>query len=182
MKKRAVAAGNHLTYRINMQYFEIFDLDVNYNIDAQALHDKYLLLQKQYHPDNSTTEFEKREMLQLSMTVNDAYKTLNNDLLRAEYMLAENKHSVLNENSRYQLPVKDLTYFLEMQEEIDNCTDIKVLNKILESIQQKSQEAKNNIAAEWTMRALEEMKYHTCYLKYLSNLHQYLNDQIKSCS
>lgn len=158
-----------------MQFFEIFNLDLDYIIDPQDLEKKYLLLQKQYHPDNaSNTEFEQQEMLRFSMLINDAYKTLQHPVARAEYMLNENSFGISSEKQRYQLPVKDLQFFLEEQESIDLIATEVARNKKLESIEKLINAEHNNIAASWKLRAMPEMQYHSCMLKYLYNLKQYL--------
>lgn len=161
-----------------MQYFEIFNLESEYIIDPNDLEKKYLLLQKQYHPDNaSNTEFEQQEMMRFAMLINDAYKTLQNPVARAEYILNESNHGISSDEQRYQLPIEDLQFFLEEQENIDAINNVDQYNSKLISIEKHIKTEINNIAASWKLRAMPEMQYHSCMLKYLYNLKQYLDSK-----
>ncbi len=166
-----------------MQYFELFNLDEQYNVDIEHLEKQYLLLQRQYHPDNNaSTPVEQQEILQFSMLINEAYKILKHPVLRAEYMLNENEYGISDEINRYQLPIEDLQYFLEEQEKIDQCTDIDQLQIKHNELVKKSEITHNNITASWKLRAIEEMQHHSCFLKYLYNLQKYLAHKIDICS
>ena len=64
-------------------FFELFALKLNFEIDEIELEKKYLDFQKQFHPDiSSSADIEK------SIAINEAYKTLSDDFLRACYLLA----------------------------------------------------------------------------------------------
>jgi molecular chaperone HscB len=62
-------------------YFELFGLPRQFEVDMAALNAAYFKLQQEYHPDKSPDFAAK------SAVINDAYKTLKNRLKRAEYMV-----------------------------------------------------------------------------------------------
>ena len=64
-----------------LNYFELFELPVQYSIDNNELTIRYLKKQREFHPDNSGSDY-------CSVTLNTAYSTLKNPLQRAEYVLS----------------------------------------------------------------------------------------------
>lgn len=72
-----------------MNYFELFSLPVEYCIVQSELSATYRLLQKQFHPDNFVmqSDAQKRVAMQKSTEINDAYQTLKDNCLRAQYIL-----------------------------------------------------------------------------------------------
>lgn len=72
-----------------MNYFELFSLPVTFPIDQTRLSATYRELQKQYHPDKFVmqNDAERLRAMQKSTEINDAYQTLKNSCLRAQYLL-----------------------------------------------------------------------------------------------
>jgi molecular chaperone HscB len=72
-----------------VQYFELFGIAPQYQIEASALDAKYREAQAATHPDKfgGASEAERRAAQQRSTLVNDAYQTLKDPVLRAAYML-----------------------------------------------------------------------------------------------
>ena len=62
-------------------YFEIFDLPVQFDVDLDALDDKYFELQRKVHPDMKTGNAID------SAELNLAYKALTNRFKKAEYLV-----------------------------------------------------------------------------------------------
>ncbi|WP_372882199.1 co-chaperone HscB [Psychromonas sp.] len=73
-----------------MNYFELFSLPVTFPIDHTLLSATYRELQKQYHPDKFVMygDSERLSAMQKSTEINDAYQTLKNSCLRAQYLLS----------------------------------------------------------------------------------------------
>lgn len=73
-----------------MNYFKLFSLPETFYIDKSQLAATYRELQKQYHPDKSVmlADSERLVAMQKSTEINDAYQTLKNSCLRAQYILA----------------------------------------------------------------------------------------------
>ena len=76
-------------FNFEQNYFELFDLPVSCEIDAAKLREKFMDLQRQYHPDRfaSATDTQRRRAVQIAAHVNGAHQTLETPLKRAEYCL-----------------------------------------------------------------------------------------------
>ncbi|MCL4104086.1 UNVERIFIED_CONTAM: hypothetical protein GTU68_034948 [Idotea baltica] len=70
-------------------YFQLFDLPQDFELDRQALGERFRHLQGQLHPDRFTGQSatEQRIAVQYSALVNEAYTILRKPLSRALYLL-----------------------------------------------------------------------------------------------
>ena len=80
-------------------YFEIFDVAQTYDVDQKGLLNRYLGLQRKFHPDRyiASSDAEKRINMQWVAEINLAFETLSDDLKRSIYLLKLNGHE-LEEN------------------------------------------------------------------------------------
>lgn len=101
-------------------HFELLGLPVRWRIDAQALERAYRELQREVHPDRyaGAPDHDKRLALQASARVNEAYRTLNDPVGRAEYLLRLRGVDATAETDT-RLPVGFLTRQLERREAAD---------------------------------------------------------------
>jgi molecular chaperone HscB len=72
-----------------MNYFEVFGLPKLLNIDLKSLEKTFHELSRKYHPDYFTTApaHERQNALQMTATLNDAYRTLRHRVGRVEHLL-----------------------------------------------------------------------------------------------
>ena len=72
-----------------MNYFEVFGLPKLLNIDLKTLERTFHELSRKYHPDYFTTASpdERQRALQMTATLNDAYRTLRHPVHRVEYLV-----------------------------------------------------------------------------------------------
>lgn len=72
-----------------MNYFEVFGLPKQLNIDLKGLERTFHELSRKYHPDYFTTApaHERQHALQMTATLNDAYRTLRHPVRRVEHLL-----------------------------------------------------------------------------------------------
>lgn len=72
-----------------MNYFEVFGIPKILNIDLKTLERKFHELSRKYHPDYFTTAAveQRQQALQMTATLNDAYRTLRHPVQRAEYLV-----------------------------------------------------------------------------------------------
>jgi len=70
-------------------YFELFNLPAGYDVDREALTQRYREMQGLIHPDRfvNATEKERRMSVQLTALINEAYNVLKTPLARARYLL-----------------------------------------------------------------------------------------------
>jgi len=109
-----------------MDYFTLFGVTPGYALDMQQLAARYQELQRQFHPDNyaSRPQAEQLQAVSQSATINQAWQTLRNPLLRAEYLLSLNGFDLANE----QQTVRDTAFLmeqLELREELDDIGQAK---------------------------------------------------------
>ena len=88
---------------LNLNYFEIFDIDEEITIDIKALNERYLVLQSKFHPDKfvNTSNIEKSMATRMSTHINDAYSTLKDLVSRVDYILEINNFSI-DENKTFK--------------------------------------------------------------------------------
>lgn len=101
-----------------MNYFELFDLPVSIQINKATLAQKYIELQKKYHPDffAKANEQEQEEALEMSSQLNKALKVLKDQDQTIKYVLQLKQ--LLEEEEKYQLPPDFLMEMMELNEEL----------------------------------------------------------------
>ena len=74
---------------LSSNFFALFDLPVSFDLDLNALADRYRQAQRAVHPDNfvNASEAERRFSVQMAARVNEGYRTLKDPLARARHML-----------------------------------------------------------------------------------------------
>ncbi len=99
-----------------MNYFELYELPVNFLLDEKSIKEKYLVLSRKFHPDfyTSATVEKQLEILQLSTENNKAFQTLRNFGKRMKYILMEKGY--LLEEEKYSLPQLFLMEMMDLNE------------------------------------------------------------------
>ena len=105
-----------------MNYFELFGLPSQFQLDGSLLSSQFRELQKQFHPDNFATASERDRLMavQKAAEINDAYQMLKNPISRAEYLLAENGVEIRGE----QQTMQDAMFLMEQMELREELEDI----------------------------------------------------------
>jgi len=101
-------------------YFQLFNLPVQFALDQAQLGARYRQLQGELHPDRyaSASDYEQRVALQYSALVNEAYATLGKPLGRALYLL-ELAGMSQEEISRQQIDGGFLIEQMELREKLE---------------------------------------------------------------
>ncbi|MDE2003341.1 MAG: Fe-S protein assembly co-chaperone HscB [Betaproteobacteria bacterium] len=123
-------------------HFELFGLPPRFRVDVPALRRAYRDLQREVHPDRyaSGSDHEKRLALQASARVNEAYRTLEDPVARAEYLLQLAGIDATAETDT-RLPIDFLTRQLERREAADEARsahDERALAAILDDVRRES--------------------------------------------
>lgn len=96
-----------------MNYFEIFEIKEEYDIDLDLLEEKYHDFQRSFHPDKAgIDEIEK------SIALNDGFKVLSDPILRAAHILKLNGIDVNNDSKAPKVDMEVLQQVMDLQEEI----------------------------------------------------------------
>jgi molecular chaperone HscB len=97
-----------------MNYFELFNIPVSFDVDLSVLPQTYQQLQRLTHPDKfaSGSEQEKLVAIQKNAQVNDAYSVLKSPLSRAEYLLSLRGIDLQHE----QQTIKDTAFLMQQMD------------------------------------------------------------------
>ncbi|EGR1043398.1 co-chaperone HscB [Vibrio cholerae] len=106
-----------------MNYFELFGLPIQFELDGSLLSSQFRALQKRFHPDNFATASERDRLMavQQAAQINDAYQTLKDSLRRAEYLLSLQGIEMNAEQQTLQDPIF-LMEQMELREELESVT------------------------------------------------------------
>ncbi|MRJ42587.1 MULTISPECIES: co-chaperone HscB [Idiomarinaceae] len=151
-----------------MNHFELFDLPAAFNLDAADLQQRYRKLQQTLHPDRFANGSQRDKLLAVQRTaqLNDAYQTLRNPLLRAEYILQLRGLDLAHEQTTLQDPEflmaqmewRERIAELNDWEEIDAALrDLAVESRDLQSELEQQINAEQNEAAANSIRKLKFM-------------------------
>ncbi|MDQ2751796.1 MAG: Fe-S protein assembly co-chaperone HscB [Bacteroidota bacterium] len=101
-----------------MNYFELFEMPVSLQPDEKGVKQKFYELSRKYHPDfyTNASEDEQAQVLEMSSSVNKAYKTFQNKDATIQYVLKEKE--LLAEEEKYELPPAFLMEMLELNEQL----------------------------------------------------------------
>ena len=107
-----------------MNYFELFQLPAQFELDSHQLAETYRQLQQQFHPDRvaSAPENERLLAMQQASNINAAYQTLKDPLARAEYLLMLQGLDIRGEQQTLQDP-EFLMQQLSWREELEALRD-----------------------------------------------------------
>lgn len=111
-------------------HFSLFNMPVSFFIDKKKLKNRYYTQAKLYHPSINTNGDEK------FLSIKKAYDTLNNDLLRADY-LYKHTHSITDKMKENTKPCNGsfLSDVLHLSERISN-NDRSAIQELNERIDQ----------------------------------------------
>jgi molecular chaperone HscB len=168
----------YLCIRFNvkdMNYFELFNLPITLTPDKRLLMERYVALQKQYHPDYHTqADEESRERaLEISSTINKALKTLQNRDSLLTYVLELN--GTITPDEKYNLPADFLMEVMELNETIDDETAASVARLNDEIFSPVADILANYNHEQVSTAALQQLKAYYYKKKYLQRILDRIN-------
>lgn len=119
--------------------FQVFDLAVTFNIDLDALDQKYRLIQALVHPDRfiHKTEAERRAAADQAIRINEAYLRLKNPLQRAEDFLKAKGCDVPGQQGQTVQHPTLLMKVMEWREELECVQKTEDLDLLEEALQKR---------------------------------------------
>ncbi|MCW8995418.1 MAG: Fe-S protein assembly co-chaperone HscB [Psychromonas sp.] len=140
-----------------MNHFELFSIPATFAVDQTQLSTTYRQLQKQFHPDNFAMHSDAERLLamQKSTQINDAYQTLKNSCLRAQYLLLLAGYDIKLEKT-----LQDTEFLMQQmlwREKIASFTehDEDEIEQFAENIQQQVKTLESLIASQLQSGELE---------------------------
>lgn len=133
-------------------YFALFSLEPSFEVDLKRLGERYRELAKEVHPDRfvQAGDAERRQALERSATLNDAYNTLKDTTSRALYLLR-----LLGEEIPQEATVQDTEFlFQQMQwreelEELQALADLNAVDEFVRRIKQDRNQLDQEFSAIW---------------------------------
>lgn len=119
-----------------MNYFELFDIPVQLQVDRQGLSRKYFELSKKFHPDYyiNETPASQAAALEKAALLNQAFKVFQNPDQTVKYVLREK--GLLSEDEKYELPGSFLMEMMDINEAIMEGGDAEKLQADISNLQE----------------------------------------------
>lgn len=107
---------------LGADYFAVFGLPPRYAVDRDELEARYLERAQAVHPDRFAAEdsAKRREAMERSALVNEAYRVLRDPVRRAEYLVRLGGIDLDSSDPRGGAPGMDQAFLLEMIERREN--------------------------------------------------------------
>jgi molecular chaperone HscB len=148
-----------------LNHFEKFDLQTNFQINDEELEDKYLELQKKFHPDTASDQTESQIN---SILINQAYKILKNPVLRAIYLLQLQGINIDSDDCLIKPDHETLMFVMELREEIMENPENK--NQIRKEIKKIISEQMPDVIEFMTKENYQEAAQKLIKIKYLDKI------------
>lgn len=116
------AAGSaHIRIDMQQNYFELFQLPVSFDVNADDLANRHRAIIARVHPDQfaNKSAMEQRVALQWATFVNEAFDTLKSPIARAQYLLKLNAPELAVEGARVNLPHEFLMQQMQWREALE---------------------------------------------------------------
>ncbi|SFV85356.1 Chaperone protein HscB [hydrothermal vent metagenome] len=160
-------------------YFELFSLEVDFDLDTKVLAGIYQTQIAQHHPDKFVTKSEKEQLLALQNTalINTAFDTLKSPLLRATYLLELQGINAFDEKDT-QMDVDFLMAQIALRESlevIEKSKDELELDDFIENIGGKVAQNIDKISQSFKVNALNNIKNLVRELKFYTQLNAQAN-------
>lgn len=146
-----------------------------FEIDLRALRKEFLQLQAKAHPDLAPAD-KKRQAEALSARINEAYKTLQNPLLRAQYLLSERGIEVQEDAGAEAVGQDTLMEVLEVREEIEEATTDEEVLALREVNETRVRESEGIIATACKEGDWEAVRKESIKLRYWVNIREALEN------
>ncbi|XP_047333475.1 iron-sulfur cluster co-chaperone protein HscB homolog [Impatiens glandulifera] len=144
----------------SIDYFQIFRLEKDYDIENDIIEGRYKDWQKCLHPDlvHSKSERERNYAAEQSSLVNGAYRILANPVSRAVYILKTAGMDVDEDKTIYDPEL--LAEIMEIREAVEEALDPQSLIQIQTEVQEKLKIWTENFSKEFRKQNFEEA--YTC--------------------
>ena len=171
-----------MDFNFSRNYFELFELEVQFHIDQEKLSDRYQALQSQYHPDRfvDSSDQDKRVAIQATTFINEAHKTLQEVPLRARYLL-ELQGVAFNSE---QDTTKDMDFLMaqmSLREQVDDVDSQEDPFESLDELASKTRQEKITLIdayqSHFNEKKWDEAKEIVLKLQFFTRLQQQINQK-----
>lgn len=169
-----------MEFDFSRNYFEVFALDVGYDIDPSLLATQYQQLQSQYHPDKFVdgSDQERRLALQITAYINQAHEAIGDEQGRARYLLEMQGVTFDFEKDT----TKDMQFLMDQMElrekidEADQANDpLERLDDLSGEARQQKKELIQQFQQHFEKSAWDEAKDVVLKMQFFTRLQQQIN-------
>ncbi|KAI9694406.1 MAG: hypothetical protein M1822_000022 [Bathelium mastoideum] len=144
-------------------------------LDARALRKEFLQLQAKAHPDLHATE-DKARAEATSAYINEAYRTLLNPLLRAQYLLSLRGIDVANDETAKVDDPELLMHILELRERVEEAQSEEEIAEMKQENEARIADSENALDRIFKDdQRMEDAKQETIKLRYWTNVRESLD-------
>ncbi len=163
----------------SVDYFTLFGLPKEFDIDQQTLESRFIELSKLVHPDYHSTETENFQLLSLQITarINQGFEILKDPMKRAEYLLVLSGGEDSSKNK--STPEGLLEYVLYLREKFEFAQadeDTGKINEIKQSVMVLKEQTEKKIFKH--LRTMESADSRDTLRKELNAI-RYVNNLVK---
>ena len=128
----------------NANYFTLFNLPVQFDLDLKALETNFRAIQSASHPDRFVTAStaEKLQSMQTATLANEAYLTLKSPALRAAYLLDLQGINAISETNT-KMPHDFLMQQMEWREAMEDAKAAKNIGGLEQLLAEMQTDAKS---------------------------------------
>lgn len=121
-----------------MNYFQLFGIEVSFDVDLNQLSQRYQALQKTAHPDRFAHASSQEQLVavQKSAEINDGYQTLKEPMKRAEYLLTLRGVEMPSEQKSFS----DNSFLMRQMELREMLAEVKFADDIETALEHTQQE------------------------------------------
>lgn len=135
---------------MTQNYYSLFDLPQQFDIDVKALESNYRKIQSASHPDRfvNASAAEKLASMQTATTANEAYNTLKRPAYRAKYLLELQGINAIAETNT-AMPADFLMQQMEWRECLEDAKaakDISALESLADELQSDAKKIQNRLS------------------------------------
>ena len=133
-------------------YFALFQLPQQFELDTAQLDSQYRKLQAEVHPDKfvNASPAERMQSMQMATLANEAYQTLKHPTSRARYLL-QLQGIATDEENNTAMPADFLMAHMEWREAMDDARfskDIPALDALLKDMRTQAKALQVQVADE----------------------------------
>ena len=157
---------------MSSHHFDLFGLDVSFDIDNKALSDRYRELQRTVHPDKYANASEKERLLAMQKTthINEAYQTLKNPHDRARYLLYLQGIEI---NDKAMIMDSDfLMKQMALHEELADIKHIDSLNAFLSRIEKQITHLIDTLSQQFSQKNYQQASETVRQFQFFTRLHE----------
>ncbi len=166
---------------LKQSYFELFGLDLTFEIDLKRLSSAQQRLQAVYHPDRfvNASEQDKRLSVQQASWINEAFETLSKPVKRARYML-ELSGLELNDESETTSDTAFLMEQIALREEIEECRTnadpLGCCDRIMDKLRSKADQFGSEFITNFAQGQLDDARISSRKMQFIQRILEQLID------